>query len=164
MVDPQAPERILQRRGDGLRRAIQPPLPVLAAEHAFAGQHEFVPPVHQRATQQFLIGAEPVERGGVEEIDAPIERVQQQLFRVARLGPGKIGVAEVHAAKADGRYGEGTDGAGRGRDSHGRDVPLADREDGSPIASGGSRFQQPVTTFLSIGRAKLLARRHDNPG
>ena len=115
MLDLQPPQRLFQRRGDGCWRSVDATLPVLATQHAFARQRKGIAPVHQRAAQQFLIRAKAIERGGIEEIDPDIERMAQQPLGLLRVGARQIGVAQIHAAKADGLDRKGADGAGRGQ-------------------------------------------------
>src|SRR5690606_5221843 len=59
------------------------------------------------ASDQLLVLAEAVERGGVEEVVADVERGEQRALGFGRVRRA-IGVRHAHAAKADGVDAEGS--------------------------------------------------------
>ena len=69
-------------------------------------------PVFERFAEQRFVGAEAVERGRIEKGVAEVERLQQHLRRGFRIGRRAIGVAQAHAAEADGGNFERTEFAG----------------------------------------------------
>ena len=76
---------------------------------ALAGKHELRAVRFHHPPDQRLVGAEAVQRRGVEQRHSRIQRVQQQTF--GRLGRRwrAVGMAQVHAAQPDGRDLEGAD-------------------------------------------------------
>jgi len=66
-----------------------------------AGQHDLVAHRLQGRPYHFLILAEAVERRGIEKIDPEIEGAGQQIPCLAVGHRHAIGMADIHAAKAD---------------------------------------------------------------
>jgi hypothetical protein len=113
----QALQAVFAVAPDGLGAAVDHPLqrPArpdrLAAQAALGAQHiTLAVPLHRTAEQR-LVGAKAIERCGVEQRHAGVQRVQQQALGIGLLWRQAIGVAEAHAAQADGRDGEGTHAA-----------------------------------------------------
>ena len=106
-LDLQALQAFLAGLFQPLRRAIEVAL-LAIGQAAFGGQDDFVAAWPQHCAHQPLIMSKPIDRGGVEECVAGIQRAQQHaLGRIARWR-GAIGVRQAHAAQADLRDGEGT--------------------------------------------------------
>ena len=84
--------------------AAQRPVGAGLSRHAALGaQDDAVAPGLQRAADQGLVGAKAVERGGVKQRHALVQRLQQQPLGGVGIGRLTIGMAEVHATQADGR-------------------------------------------------------------
>ena len=104
----QAPERGFaggpQRGGPTVDDAHQ--LPVASHIHAlhaaFAGQREARTVLAQHPTHRGFTGPETIEGGGIEMGDPGIQRRQQQALGLLGGNGWAIGMADVHAAKADG--------------------------------------------------------------
>ncbi len=106
-VGAQTPERSLAVLLQGRGPAVDFALALRVLEHAaLAGQHEFLPPMAYAFADQHLVGAEAVERRGVEMRVAKIQRAMQQPGGVARVRRRAIGMREVHASEPDGGHGE----------------------------------------------------------
>jgi hypothetical protein len=110
-------ERAIERARDRRRAAVEGALAVDQVEHALARQREFAAAMHHRLGEQPLVAAAAIERRGVEQGHPQVERAPEQADPVRLRYPRAIGVAEVHAAQADGRDGEGSERA-RGESGH----------------------------------------------
>ncbi len=97
----QALERILAIALDTGRLAVDDALTVDAGHAALADQGDLVAHRLQERPDQFLIAAETVEAGGVEMVDAQIQRLLQQRVALLQRRRRAVGVAEIHAAEAD---------------------------------------------------------------
>ena len=93
-----------QRGGPTVNHAHQ--LPVASHIHtlhaAFAGQREARAVPAQHPAHRGFAGPEPIEGGGVEMGDPGIQGCQQQALGLLGGNGWAIGMADVHAAKADG--------------------------------------------------------------
>ena len=65
------------------------------------GDERLVAAIVEGRAQQALIGAEAVELGGVEVVDAEVQRLVQQLDGVGFVHRLAIGDRHAHAAQAD---------------------------------------------------------------
>ena len=83
----------------------------LAGHAALAAQRDALAVRLQHPAYQRLIGAEAVQRRGVEQRDARIQRLQQQPLGIGHRRRRAVGVAQVHAAQPDGRDVERADAA-----------------------------------------------------
>jgi hypothetical protein len=98
---PEIAQRLLADRADRFRPAVDHALAVATEQAAFARDHDVVRPPGEDFADQLLVGAESVERRGVEMCDSEIERPAQHLLgHLARLR-WAIGMRQVHATKAD---------------------------------------------------------------
>ena len=82
---------------------------VHALHTAFAGQHEPVAVSAQGFADEGLAGTKAVQRGGVEVGHTLVQRGQQQALGLGLGNGGAIGMADVHAAQADGTDAEGAE-------------------------------------------------------
>ena len=73
-----------------------------ALHAAFAGQGEAVAVWLHHPAHQGFVGAKAVQRSGVEQGHARIQRGQQHTLALLSADRGAIGVREVHAAQANG--------------------------------------------------------------
>lgn len=128
---------VVQRPADRFRPCIQHAFAVDCIQHAFAGQGEFGSAMHHRAIEQPFVTADTVDRGGVEESAAQIERAVDQRARLRFGWRRAVAVAQVHAAQPDGRDGEWPDAARFDR----HEVASADRHVGGKAFAdfGGDR-------------------------
>ncbi len=108
-------EAVLAVACDGLGAAVDDALDAVVEGHAghaaLAGQRDLAAMRLEHPADQRLVGAEAVERGGVEHRHAQLQRAMQQGFGRLRRRWRAVGMAQVHAAQADGRDGEGADAA-----------------------------------------------------
>ena len=110
-VGAEALERLVEGAGDGFGASVEDSLAVHDVEHALAGERELRAAGHD-AGDEALVGASAVQRGGVEERDAQVERAVDHPHRFALGQDPAVAVVEVHAAEADGGDRERTDLAG----------------------------------------------------
>ncbi len=102
VVGLQAAEAVLQRLAQGGRAAIDQALAVLVEPQAALGsQVERAVAVLQHLADQGLVGAEAIERGGVEVGVARVERALEHRLGGRPIGAIAIGVGQAHAAEAD---------------------------------------------------------------
>ena len=102
---PQTLEAVLAVAADRLGPAVDDALHALGELHAghaaLAAQHDLRAFGLQALADELLVGAEAIQRRGVEQRDAEVERVVQELRTLFRPRRHAIGVAQVHAAQPD---------------------------------------------------------------
>lgn len=104
VVDAQALERGVARLMDVLRRAVDTPArTILAALDAeFGRQDDLVSPVGDCLADELLVGEGPVHVGGVQEVDAEVERAADRLDGAVLVG-GEVNSSAGASAKMDAR-------------------------------------------------------------
>ena len=80
-----------------------------ARHAAFAGQREAAAVSGQHIADQRFIGPEAVQRGRVKHSHTGVQRGQQHALALLCRHWRAVGMAEVHAAEADGRNAEGAE-------------------------------------------------------
>ena len=80
----------------------------LAHDAALGGQHHPIAAIADGAADQLLVLVRPVHVGGVEQIDAEVERAVDRGDRLGLVG-GAVELAHAHAAEAERRDFEGTE-------------------------------------------------------
>ena len=106
----QPTQAVIAGAADVLRPAGQlPPSLRIGAEAALAGQDELVPARLEGLADQGLVVAEPVDGGGVEEGVAHVEGLVQQPRGLGLRRRVPVGMAQAHAAQADGADVEGAE-------------------------------------------------------
>src|ERR1700722_15302465 len=89
-----------------------------AHDAELGGQHDLVAPRFQHLSEQAFVGTDPVHVGGVEEVDADIERSIEHV-EVRGFVRWAIKVRHAHAAEADGGDLEAPELAAGNCDAHG---------------------------------------------
>jgi hypothetical protein len=108
VVGPEALERAVDRLPHVLRRPIQPAeRGHVAADDAIhlplelGRDHVFVPLTLDRLADQLLVGQWAIDLGGVDEVDAELERASDCCYRFRLVG-GAVEGRHAHAAEAEG--------------------------------------------------------------
>ncbi len=98
----QARERFFAGALQGVRPAVDDALAIHPGHAALARQEELRSMGRQHPAEQFLVGAEAVQGGGVEVAHAQFQGPKQE--RLGGLGRRRyaVGVGEIHASEADG--------------------------------------------------------------
>ena len=94
-------QSFLEGMTQGRGPAVDDSFAIDACHPAFRRQGEFVPAMANRLTDQGFVRAKAIERGGVEEIIAEIERAIEQADGILSIGGMAVGVAQRHAAEAN---------------------------------------------------------------
>ena len=71
-------------------------------EAELGGDHDLVADRGERLADEGLVGERPVDLGGVEERDAEVDRFADDVDAVLFGNVEAVGVAQAHAAEADG--------------------------------------------------------------
>ena len=105
MIDAESFERPFTRCAHVLRPAVHAArLGIGAADDAeFGREHDPVAPAGDRLTHEPLVGVRPVHVGGVEEVDAQVERPVDGRDRFAFVR-GAVELGHPHASQAEGGY------------------------------------------------------------
>ena len=104
VVDAKTREARLERAAHVFRAAVEAAhrrILRVAQDAEFGGEEDFVAAAADRAPDELLVGVRTVDVGGVEEVDAEVERAMDRRDRFGVVAAG-VEVAHPHAAEADG--------------------------------------------------------------